>query len=97
MKPTKLKVVGKKINVKYVDDLIKEDETDGEYSESTGSIKIDSSLKDNKLFAALLHEMGHALFDRVSIKQGIQSQAEEIIVDTYAKVILENFTLKVKR
>jgi len=64
--------------------------------------------KDNKIYIAkhkdkeimfhtLLHEMGHALFHRISINQaGIPHELQEIIVDTYATMLLENFKMEKK-
>jgi len=44
----------------------------------------------------LIHEMLHAYIKRISINQVIDSQVEEILVDTIPTMLTENFILKPK-
>jgi Zn-dependent peptidase ImmA (M78 family) len=87
----KFKVFGKNVPVKFTD--LSEEDAYGIYSRKTGKILIDSKLKDDKLLHTLLHEGFHAVFDRVSIRQGVGTEAEEIICDTFATFLLENFVI----
>lgn len=59
-------------------------------------IHIDADLKGDPLYHTLIHELGHALFDRIGICQGISSDLEEVIVENVATMILENFKIKFK-
>lgn len=68
----------------------------GYYYPTEKKIEIDSSLPDQDFPRALLHEIFHATFDRVSFSQAIPSELEEVLVDTLSKVVVENFTLKQK-
>lgn len=51
---------------------------------------------DKELLHSLVHELGHALFYRVSINQAISFESHEFIVNNMATMLLENFELKPK-
>lgn len=91
------KVFGKNIPIKKQKGLI-EQNCAAFYCYDTDSITIDSSLKGEQLTATLLHEMGHALFRRAGLEQSkIPTCLEEIIVEQFATVVIENFKLTPKK
>jgi hypothetical protein len=46
---------------------------------------------------SIIHEMGHAVFDRISIdKTSIPDDVKEIICDTIATTIIENFNISLR-
>ena len=51
---------------------------------------------DQELLHSLIHEMGHALFYRVSINQAVSFETHEFIVNNMATMLLENFDIKPK-
>jgi len=60
-------------------------------------IEIDPSQKGQKFDECLIHEVIHAVFDRIGVgSTKLAPDFEEIICDSVAKVISENFKL-VKR
>ena len=64
--------------------------------EEEGTLTINTSYSDPEILNTLVHELGHALFRRCGFNQGIQDQLEEAIVQSYANMITELFTLKLK-
>lgn len=57
-------------------------------------IEINKNCPKEKYDEILLHELFHAVFNRSSLNQcNITSDAQEIIVDQFAKFITENFKL----
>ena len=47
--------------------------------------------------STILHEIGHAIFQEHSFNQSIGIQLEEVIVDTIAKVLDENFNIRMRK
>lgn len=50
-----------------------------------------------EMMHTLLHELGHAMFYRVSINQSISREVHEYIVNNYATMLLENFDITPKK
>jgi hypothetical protein len=92
MRPRILNIFGKKVKVHYVKGLTNQGAM-GVYSQ--GSIYIDSSLKGHDLAQTILHEGFHAICDRLNIR--LDEQVEEILADTTAVFVEENFDIKLKK
>ena len=65
----------------------------GYHHELSRLIVIDANLEGDIAIQTMLHECFHAIFKRLSFNQGIDSALEEIIVDSFAKWIVENFNI----
>ena len=96
--PKSINIFGLDYKVKIVKELKDDDGNmvDGLFCSKDAIISID---KDNKnKMHTLIHEMGHAMFHRVSIGQtDINDQVEEIINNNWATLMTEVFDLKFKR
>ena len=93
-KPKKLKILGLIVPIKYKD-LSGEDYV-GTYDRINKNIELHSKMKLNEFMPALLHEFGHALFDRSGLRQGVESDLEEVIVENFANALCENFNIRPK-
>lgn len=90
MKP--LNIFGKKVEIEYHSDL----ENDGEYLYDYHLIKINKSLSKEQKELTLIHEIIHATFHRVGLRQATPNELEEVIAETIAHALYENFNLKRK-
>lgn len=61
-----------------------------------GLIQISEQAKRDHVPLVFIHELIHAVIARTSLHQVINGETEEIICDSIAKAITENFTLKAK-
>lgn len=84
-------VLGQKVKVRHV----KMDEGFlGLFWPDDNRIDISIDCPKEKLAESLVHELGHAIFKRSSLDQCmISHDAQEMFVETFAKVITENFRL----
>lgn len=88
-----LDVLGRKISCKVIENL--KDETgrlDGNYCPEEFLIEVDKEKVECKI--TLLHEMGHAMFHRLGCE--LDPNLEEILVESFANVVNENFDIKLK-
>lgn len=70
----------------------------GLYDMEQKVIYIDKTLSKKDSMAALIHEMGHAMFDRCGLNQtDIGLNLQEIIVENMALMMVESFSLTVKQ
>jgi Zn-dependent peptidase ImmA (M78 family) len=89
-------VYGQKIIVKKIKNL-RSTGAYGTYNPKTKQIEIDASLKGELLVHTLLHELIHALCDRLGYHNAMLSHdLEELIADNIPSMLLENFTVKRK-
>lgn len=86
-KPAYFDIFGKRIYIQYKK---LEEDMYGEYKSKEGIIEIDESLDGELLYDTLVHELIHALFDRVGIGHVVQHDVEEIICRCAAAVFIEN-------
>lgn len=90
--PKSINVFGRKIKIDTKPNPLIPSNIHGYYESETGTIHISSGGMET-----LLHEIFHAVIDRVSVNQTLSQEVEEIIVDTFAKQINETFDLKFKK
>lgn len=89
-------VFGQTINVVKKKNLLKEEEAYGIYDPESKTIYIDEDLPPKTARETLIHECGHALFDRAGLSQSkIASDLEEIIVEQFTIMFVENFMPKI--
>lgn len=88
----KVKVYGLEITVVH-EEL---EDTHGHYEKDKLKITLDKSLEGDLFYETLLHEIFHAVEYRISINQAVNSEVMEIINDTFAKAIVENFDIRLK-
>lgn len=62
----------------------------------TSTIYIEANQSDTDKMQTLLHEVGHAVFGRVGLVQGISPELEEVIVENIATALVENFEIVAK-
>lgn len=88
--PTTLNIFGQTYKVKPTN-LIETMGALGLCDRKDKVIYIDNTVDEREQYCTLLHEMGHAVFSRVSLVQAVDAKLEEVIVDTLATAIIENF------
>jgi hypothetical protein len=89
----RLNILGRLIVVKEANSVFhNSNECHGIYDDDSGTITISKRSNDKKL--TLLHEVIHATFARNGMHQVLNDEVEEIICDTLARVLSENFTIK---
>lgn len=87
-------IFGQKVQIKYVD--MSECDYDGLFNGETQTIYIAKTLKGKNLQKVLVHEMIHAVLDRIGAHQlSISRDAEEIICEQLSVFLVEQFNLKV--
>ena len=98
--PDSVDIFGKEVLIEEVSPCKDDDgnECDGMYCYKTGTIYLEKKQSKEAKIHSLIHEMGHALFDRVSLGQTkIESDIEEIIVNNIATLMTESFNIRFKR
>lgn len=91
-KPKSVMIYGKRVKIKYIKGLIDDDEINGDYCQNKKEIRIDASLRGPDLTSTLIHEIIHAIFDRIGVNQGVDSGVEEVICDSIAGFLTENWS-----
>lgn len=90
-------VFGRKVPVLLENGLFEQGYA-GCYDDETYEITLDARLKGEKYMEILLHEIGHAIFGRGGLDHAmIPPQIQEVIVQQYAAVLLDNFRLTPKK
>ena len=89
-----IKVLGKNIKVHSKD--LTHEVACGYYEPGKNKITICSSLKGSEKIHTLLHEVFHAVIFRSSLYQVITPDIQEIVVDVFSTVLVENFDIKCK-
>lgn len=60
-------------------------------------IHLHKEQSDREMLATLIHEIGHAVFSRISLVQCIGKDVEEVIVDALSVAVVENFDIKPRK
>lgn len=94
---TSVKVFGKKVKIKFGENLvINGHPVFGYFDTDKWTIFIDKNQDEKHIADTLLHEIGHALMHRLYFDGIIDPATIELIVESFAKVITENFKLQKK-
>lgn len=89
----KMKVFGKIIPVFKVKGLIAQD-VYGYYSEEHEQIGVDADIKGDVLEHTVIHEMFHAVLDRLHCQQQMPPEFVEVIVENLAQSIIDNYSVR---
>lgn len=91
----RLNVFGKSIPVFKVTGLMDKDAY-GYYSEEHQQIGIDADLKGDMLEHTIIHELFHAVLDRLHCQQQMAPEFLEVVVENLALSVIDNFKVKFK-
>jgi hypothetical protein len=91
-----LVVFGSRVPVSLVKNLALHAGALGQYQYLNKSIQLEAEQNNEEMCKSLLHEAGHSLFDRIGLTQAVSKELEEIIVESYSKLIYENFKIELK-
>lgn len=93
--PKEIPIMGKYHTINVIDDPSNEDcgEFDGDETITVNLAKNNEA----ELIHSLIHEIGHAMFVRSGLRQGLPVAIEEVVVQNMATVITELFDLKFKK
>lgn len=92
----KFKVFGRLIPVFKIQGLIGEGAY-GYFSEENWEIGIDADLRGVELEGTCIHELFHAVLDRLHIQQQLSPAFAEVIVENLAQAVLENYGVRFKK
>jgi len=90
-----INVLGKIVLVKKVKGFAEKTNLLGQYDSASYTITVDATQKE---FAqTFMHECMHAVFDRIGFHNQTPLECEEMICDSLANFLVENFDIKPKR
>lgn len=92
-------VFGKPYLVKYVEDPTlpgDEHQVAGYCDNKKCEILVSSKLQKEEMTQTTLHEEFHAVFHRVGINQSVGREIEEVIVDSLATFLVDNYKVTPK-
>lgn len=91
---TSINIFGLRVKIKYVD--LSQCDYDGLYNGNDKTILIERTLKGKHKQQVILHEVLHALMDRIGAHQlNISRDAEEIICEQVSVFMVESLKIKV--
>lgn len=96
--PQKILILGKEYNIKKVINPTLDcgKPVDGYFDAANSTIALDSKLRGLRLKQVLVHEMIHALHDRVHADSDVDPAYLHMVTDTTASMIVECFDIKFK-
>ena len=101
--PRTINVFGEKIKLRIRHPVLDSDgnKVVGTYCFNTKVIEVDSKLDLEEKLETILHELGHAIFHRLSTGHSnndtIPYELEEVIVNSFATMLMELFDIKFKK
>lgn len=99
MLPKKIDAFGKKVKIietnKHIDEF-NPVEAYGVFCRERWTIYIRENLNDKEKIQTLIHEYLHAVFHRLHLNCSLDEHSENIMVDTIATAITENFNIEIK-
>jgi len=97
--PESIKIKGKKYKLKHVKNLKDDDGKPcmGLHDHENKVISIDKLVIGSEKRQTLLHEFFHAYLYECNIREGLDSQLEEVIVEALSQGIEEHFDIKWKK
>lgn len=91
-----IEVFGMSVPVYKLENLLNVEGMYGYYDPNGKYIAVDASLKDKILEHTIIHEMFHAVFDRLHIDAQMEHSFVEVLVENLSVAIMENFSIKPK-
>lgn len=91
-----LKVFGLLIYVYKLENLLKNEGMYGYYCPEGKYIAVDKDLSGKILEHTIIHEMLHAVFDRLHIDAQMERSFVEVLVENVSVALMENFEVKRK-
>lgn len=90
----KMRVFGKMIPVFKVRGLMASADAYGYYSEEHQQIGVDAGLKSDDLEHTVIHEMFHAVLDRLHCQQQMAPEFVEVVVENLARAVIDNYKVR---
>jgi hypothetical protein len=92
-----LNILGKKIRVLKQKKLAELNGIVGFYDKNNSLIVLDSELVGYEYWSTMMHEVMHGIIDRSGINQVVDPQLEEVLCEIVSMVLVDNFSLKIKK
>lgn len=92
-----LKVFGSIVPVYKLENLLSAEGMYGFYDPEGKYIAVDHGLNGHMLEHTIIHEMMHAIFDRLHIDAQMERTFTEVLVENVSACVLENFEVKQKK
>jgi Zn-dependent peptidase ImmA (M78 family) len=91
-----MKVFGALVPVYRLENLLNAEGMYGFYDPEGKYIAVDAALEGDILEHTIIHEMMHAVFDRLHIDQQMERSFVEVVVENLSVALLENFEVEKK-
>jgi Zn-dependent peptidase ImmA (M78 family) len=95
--PRSINIFGKDCKIVKVKDLVKKHEAYGRFKHSNFTIELDSKISGELLRVTFLHELLHAVFERLMLNDDFDEKTEEKLCDQIATFLAENFIIYLKK
>lgn len=63
----------------------------GKYDPKTKTIFVEARQNTESFVHSVLHELGHAMLHRTGMNQSLPGEIEELIVENFATLLIENY------
>jgi Zn-dependent peptidase ImmA (M78 family) len=92
----KLRVFGKIIPVFRISGLMDQGAY-GYYSEEHEEVGVDADLKGEELEHTVIHELFHAVLDRLHCQQQMSPEFVEVVVENLSRSVIDNFKVSFRK